>query len=126
MAPTVAAIRSSRSSALAQQGVGAVAGHGFDAPRARPDAPIGSDDEATDLARGRAVRAAAQLERVALDPNGANALTVLLVEEGVGTGSHGIGHRLNHGRHGAVLAHDPPNLVLDGPLLGAVSGRSIG
>jgi hypothetical protein len=113
--------------ALAQQSVGAVAGHRLDAARARSDAPVAGDDEAADLAGGRAVRAAAQFERVAFDADGPDLLAVLLVEECVGAGGDRLGHRLDHGRHRPVLANDPPNLVLDGAFLGGkVSGRSSG
>src|ERR1035437_7157199 len=61
--------------------------------------------------------AAAQLERVALDADGADSLSILLVEEGVRARGDGLGHGLNHGRDPAILAHDPADLVLDASLL---------
>jgi len=97
--------------------VGAVAREGFDATRARSDAPLGGDEEAADLPGGRAVGPAAQLQRIVGHADGANALAVLLVEEGVCSRGDGIGHGLDRRRHGAVLAYYASHLVLDCSLL---------
>ena len=64
-----------------------------------------------------AVRAAAQLVAVALDPDGADALAVLLVEEGVGAGVDRLLHRHVADDDGPILADDPPDLGLDLALL---------
>ena len=77
------------------------------------DAPLAGDDEAADLAGRPAVRAAAQLVAVALDPDGPDRLAVLLVEERVGAGVDRLGHRHERGRHRPVLADDPADLGLD-------------
>src|SRR4051794_20057344 len=59
------------------------------------------------------MRAAAQLVAVALDPDGADPLTVLLVEERVGAGVDGLLHAHDGWRHRPVVADDAANLVLD-------------
>ena len=67
--------------------------------------------------RRPAVRPAAQLEAVVLDPDRADRLAVLLVEERVGALLDGLGHRQERDRHRAVVADDAADLVLDGALL---------
>ena len=81
------------------------------------DAPLPGDDEPADLAGRPAVRPAAQLEAVVLDPDRAHGLAVLLVEEGVGALLDGLGHRHERDRHRAIVADDGADLVLDGALL---------
>ncbi len=64
------------------------------------------------------MRAAAELEAVvALDPDGAHLLAILLVEERVGAAIDGLlhGHHLRPDRQ--VVADDAPDLVCDGPTL---------
>ena len=68
------------------------AGDRLDAAHPGADAPLAGDDEAADLAGGAAVRAAAQLEAVVLDADGADRLAVLLVEERVGAALDRLGH----------------------------------
>ena len=81
-----------------------------------------------DLAGRPAVGPAAQLEAVVLDPDRADGLAVLLVEERIGALLDRLGHRQERDRHRAVVADDRPDLVLDGPLLvlgeRASSGKS--
>ena len=84
--------RVEQAEALLREGLRGLAGDGLDAPHARADGPLAGDDEAADLPGGPAVRAAAELVAVALDPDGAHGLAVLLVEEGVGAGLDGLGH----------------------------------
>ena len=74
-------------------------------------------DEAADLAAGPAVRAAAQLEAVVLDPDRPDRLAVLLVEERVGAGLDRLGHRQERDGDRPVVADDGADLVLDGALL---------
>ena len=62
------------------------------------DAPLAGDHEAPDLAGRPAVGPAAQLVAVAVDPDRADRLAVLLVEEGVGAGVDRLAHR--HERRG--------------------------
>ncbi len=73
------------------------------------------------------MRPAAQLVAVALDPDGANRLAVLLVEERVGAGSDGLLHRHEAGRDGSVVADDAPHLRLDRrqlvPLQSPIQGK---
>ncbi len=120
--------------ALLREGLGGLAGDGLDAAHARADGALAGDDEAADLAGGAAVRAAAELVAVALDPDGAHGLAVLLVEEGVRAGRDGLGHAHGRWRHGAVLADDAPHLVLDAmallrgqaPVEGVVEAQVVG
>ena len=80
------ALAGAASSRAVDPGVGAVAGERLDPAHARADAPLAGDHEAADLARRPAVGAAAQLVAVALDPDRAHRLAVLLVEERVRAG----------------------------------------
>src|SRR5579862_805915 len=98
-------------------GIGAIAGEGLDPTHARADAPLAGDHEAADLARGPAMGPAAQLVAVALDPDRAHRLAVLLVEERIGAGIDRLAHAHPGGGHRPVLADDPANLVLDPPAL---------
>ncbi len=84
--PRRAAVRRRTSQAVGHEGVRAVAGQRLDPPHAGADAPLAGDHEAADLAGRPAVGAAAQLVAVALDPDRADRLAVLLVEERVGAG----------------------------------------
>ena len=77
------------------------------------DAPLAGDQEAADLAGRQAVGAAAQLEAVALDPDGPDRLAVLLVEEGIGAALDRLGHAHERDGDGPVLADDAVDLVLD-------------
>src|SRR5206468_3404006 len=56
--------------------------HRLDAAHARRDAALGNDEELADVAGAAAVRAATQLLRVAGNRHDADALSVLLTEEG--------------------------------------------
>ena len=67
--------------------------------------------------RGAAMGAAAQLEAVVLDPDRADGLAVLLVEEGVRAGIDGVLHAHERDGDGPVLADDAADLVLDRPPL---------
>ena len=81
------------------------------------DAALAGDHEAADLAGRPAVRAAAQLEAVVLDPDRAHGLAVLLVEERVGATLDRLGHRHvldGDGRSSRMMRAD---LVLDRALL---------
>ena len=99
------------------EGIRRCAGDRLDAAHAAADGPLRGDDEAADLARRAAMRAAAQLEAVvALDPDGAHLLAVLLVEERVGAAVDGLlhGHHLRPDRQ--VVPDDAPDLVLRWPV----------
>ena len=65
---------------------------GLDAAHPGADAALAGDDEAADLAARPAVRPAAQLEAVVLDPDRPHRLAVLLVEERVGALLDRLGH----------------------------------
>ena len=67
--------------------------------------------------RRPAVRPAAQLEAVVLDPDRAHRLAVLLVEERVGALLDRLGHRHERDGDRAVVADDAADLVLDRALL---------
>ena len=118
---------------LGHEGVGALAGHRLDAAHAGADAPLAGDEEAADLAGRPAVGAAAQLEAVVLDPDGADRLAVLLVEERVGAGVDRLLHAEPGDADRAVLEHDrggprprsTPLLVV-GQRAGRTGSRSAG
>ena len=120
--------------ALLGERLGGLAGDGLDTAHAGADGALAGDDEAADLAGGAAVRAAAELVAVALDADGAHGLAVLLVEEGVGAGIHGLGHGHVLRRDRAILADDAAHLVLDGvallgrqaPIGGVVEAQVVG
>ncbi len=94
-------------------GVGAGPGQRLDPADPRPDRFLTGNDEATDLARGPRMSPAAELVRVALDPDRANGLAVFLVEERIRAGVDRLLHGHVARRDRAILADDASDLVLD-------------
>ncbi len=94
---------------------------------------LADDLEAADLTRRSTVCAAAQLAAVIGDRHRPHGLAVLLVEEGIGAGGDGIGHRAVGRRDRSIIAHHRPDLALDGrdlrrrerPVQGEVEAQAI-